>query len=269
MVKRKCKKDSRYYVGFFYLSLGLLEGLMALLGMLKLFVLTLFFAMLLVVIVNGAFAWRTKNGYFAVTAIHYMMVAGLVWSKASGHHGLYKAFIVAFCFTLTCLLWVGRLRKLKWRREEILELAARPVEDSLDGFTSRPYPSGKAQYSPAEIAGFSRFLLRHLMAVPYVEAERVVYAITGRPIEHMLGIRRRYDRDSWVAFDGQGNVTVSICKNDYMHYQDEYTFDRLCQSLAALFIEFLDLYRQGKGSVVVRKLNELRFNPFTGALIGF
>jgi hypothetical protein len=176
---------------------------------------------------------------------------------------------VAFLFTLVLILFSGISRKVKWRREEILELAAQPIDDYQNGFTGRPLAIGQAEYRQSDIDNFSRFLLRNLMAVPYREKNRVVLALTGHYIDHIFNIRNDYSQDSWVAFDDQGNISVNIIKEDYQQYKEELTFDQLCISLGNLFKGWLEAYLQGDEAAIVDQMNGLKLSAFTGGLIGF
>lgn len=59
---------------------------------------------------------------------------------------------------------------------KILELAARPVEEAQNGFTRRPRPSGKADFSKGELYGFSEFLRTHYIAIPIMESNGIALA---------------------------------------------------------------------------------------------
>ncbi len=266
---RKLKRDNKFYIGVFYTLNGILALILASTGMLTSYLYVLSGLILLVVLVNLVFAARTGNPGYLVTAVHYLVLT-LVFGWAAMHDNTMSGTLfLVFCFTLLWVLYIGITRKVKWRREEILELAAKPVLDNRDGFTERPYPLGKAVYSEDELRSFSRFLFRHLVAVPYVEPGRVVLAITGHYTDHMLKIRRDGSRDTWVAFDGDGNISARIIKEDYIQYKEELTFDQLCESLGNLFREFLDLHQKGEEVRIIERLNELKIFPFTGGLIGF
>ncbi len=69
-------------------------------------------------------------------------------------------------------------RKLRWRGEEIFELAALPVEDIGDSFTARPRPAGQVPVSKTEMIRFVDFISRNLIAFPFKEENRVVFVLT-------------------------------------------------------------------------------------------
>lgn len=270
---RRFKPDSKWYVGAFYIANGGLVLLSTLVLQVRLYLQFLVVALAGVVLVNLVFTARTRNWAYLFPALNYLLVAAMIWSSAWAGPGIGELLHVplAACFAanLVVLLALGLKRKLKWRREEVLELAAKPVAGNADGFTSRPFAAGKVDCSAKELAAFSRFLFRFLVAVPYLEKGRLVLVLARRPLDHVLKLRRDWDRDTWVAFDAAGDVTVSIVRSDYLHYTDEYTFDLLCASLGRLFIEFLDLHRNGRGREIIVRLDALHLPPFTGVLVGF
>ena len=266
---KKLKRDNKFYIGIFYTLNGLLAVLLASFNKLELYMQVLSVLLLAVVLVNLLFALRTKNLWYGITALHYTVILVFFWGASLQNRDLVDSMKVAFLFTLILILFCGITRKVKWRREEILELAALPIDECQNGFTGRPHPTGTAEYSEREIENFARFMLRHLMAVPYREKNRLVLALTGHYIDHILNIRNDYSEDSWVAFDDNGNISVSIIKNDYLQYKDELTFDQLCLSLGDLFKEWLELFKNGEEIRIIKQLNDLKLSPFTGGLVGF
>ena len=145
------------------------------------------------------------------------------------------------------LVWLYMIftKKITWHYRKILELAARPVNETADGFTPRPYPAGEAQYSKEEIIGFGNFMAKNLAAFPYVEKDRVLLIISRKEPLDFLSLRREYDKETYVSFDYNGNVVVNIAKKEYDKYKEEFTFDQLCESLSNLFKQFLHEYQNG------------------------
>lgn len=170
------------------------------------------------------------------------------------------AMLMAVSFTLMLIFMIQR--KLKWRSREILELAARPVQEKTNGLTQRPMPAGRHNYSMEELKKFSAFIGRNLIAIPVHEVNRVVLVI-NIPTGRLLSFGSRYNDCSWVAFDLDGNVSVNISQADYFKYRDLYSFDKLCQSLGDLFIEFIKDYSQGKDFLIIERLNGLNLNIIT------
>ncbi len=83
--------------------------------------------------------------------------------------------IVITLFILDFFLMVKK--KLKWRYHEVLELAAKPVEEVTNGFTPRPLPIGKISGSNSEIKDFAEFCRKNLMALPFSEENQIVLFI--------------------------------------------------------------------------------------------
>lgn len=170
------------------------------------------------------------------------------------------AILMAASFTVMLIFMVQR--KLKWRSREILELAARPVQEKTNGLTQRPMPAGRHEYSMEELRKFSSFIGRNLIATPVHEVNRIVLVI-NIPKGRLLSFSSRYQDCSWVAFGLDGNVSVNISQADYFKYKDLYSFDKLCQSLGDLFIEFMEEYWQGKEFLITERLNGLNLNIIT------
>jgi len=200
---------------------------------------------------------RTKNLGHLVPMLFYVFMV-LIFFPPLAFGQLTRLILAA----VAMLLFIGEIavlssKRINWRYREILELAALPVDESADGFTPRAFPVGKAQYTKEELKGFSRFLIKHVIAFPFVEKSRVVFVIPENMFAYMLLLKRSYQKDTHVTFDYEGNVSVTIAKKDYQKYKEEFTFDQLCASLGNLFIEFLELYIKGKSKEIIDKLNAI------------
>jgi len=171
------------------------------------------------------------------------------------------AGIVMLCLVGIAYIWFTK--RLKWRLRELLELAAAKIDDTTNGFTPRPRPLGKADYSSIELCRFGTFTLKNHIAIPCNESARVVFVTCDwtRGFLWLYRLRRDYSSATWVAFDYDGNVTVNIAKRDYLKYKDSLSFDQLCQSLGVQFIGYLELFRRGKGSQIIHKMNAVREHP--------
>ncbi len=157
-----------------------------------------------------------------------------------------------------------RHRRLRWRGEEIFELAALPVEDIGNSFTARPRPAGQVSISKTEMIRFVDFVTRKLIAFPFKEENRVVFVLTlpGNDFPYLFGIKKDYLEDTWVAIDYDGNITVNITEEDYLLFKTDLDFDQICQSLGNVFGEFLQLSKDGKDSQIIDRMNALRLSPF-------
>jgi hypothetical protein len=173
---------------------------------------------------------------------------------------------IAAGIVILCLVGVGYLwfaKRLKWRIRELLELAAAPIDDTTNGFTPRPRPTGRADYSNDELKKFGAFTLKNHIAIPQYESDRVVFVAADwtQGFLWLYKLRSDYSTATWVAFDYDGNITVNIARRDYLKYKDSLSFDQLCQSLGDQFIGYLGLFRRDEGSQIINKMNAVREHP--------
>jgi hypothetical protein len=170
-------------------------------------------------------------------------------------------------FFLACSLastvWLFYLlsrRKTKWKGRELFEIAARSIDPDPDGFTSRPRAAGKTEYTRDELLGFAEFLKRNLIAMPHQEEKNIVFFIvkTGEELAYMFNPGRFQQNGTWISFDFDGNVSVSISKKDYLDFKEELSFDQLCDNLGKLFIRFMGYFKKGEPERILDKLNELK-----------
>ena len=163
---------------------------------------------------------------------------------------------------LAFVLWT---RQAKWRGRDILELAAQPVDEVVEGYTARPHPAGKAEYTRSEILDFANFARRKLIAWTFVERDRVVFSLVkmGNEFGYLFSPNRGYDGTTWVAFDNEGNITVNISEADYLGFREDFDFDRLCSSLADVFVDFLDMHRKGQDTRIMDRLDAMKIGLFS------
>jgi hypothetical protein len=197
---------------------------------------------------------RTRNPVYLITVAFYGFLA-LVFLPPLAGHPWRLVFAVAGAVLLFLHFFVLISKQINWRYREILELAARPVEETSDGFTSRPYPSGTAEFSREEARGLARYLLRYVIAYPIFEEDRTVLIIPRYMWSYLLFFRRSYTRETYVAFQDTGEVSVRIAELDYRAYREELTFDELCASLGDLFKQFMSNYRAGHPKKIIERIN--------------
>ena len=215
----------------------------------------------------GLLIWlRTKNTGNLVLVL--MMMAVLVMCVLFAIYGrnvsrpLIGGIIIALAILMPLLLYMTFSRKNKWRTREMLELAAFSVKDIESGFTERPMPVGKADFTKGEMEAFTEFMKKNLIGIPVYDQEKVVFVI-NYDYKFLMGFSNDYKEKTYVSFDKDGNVLAHISLKDYMKYRDRYAFDQLCESMGKLFMEFLELYKKGEGQRVIDQLNDLQLNPFT------
>jgi hypothetical protein len=162
--------------------------------------------------------------------------------------------IISVCLSTLIIYMFYVFLKHTARYRRILERAARPVDDAQNGFTRRPYPSGKAVYSKGEIFGFAEFLKSRLIAIPFVESNGITLAFPEDWLGRLYDMHGSYLDDTRVIFQFNGQVSAHITEKDYKKYQEELTFDQLCSSLGNMFIEFMELYKNGEGDLILEKI---------------
>ena len=213
--------------------------------------------------------WRTRNaGYLAVALflifVFLVCVSAPPAIKDRSQAGLIPLFLVGMYISLMVVAYLTFNRKLRWRGQEIFELAALPIEDTGDNFSARPRPTGQVPISKTEMIRFVDFMTTHLLAFAFREDNRVIFvvALSGKETPYLLGLKKDYLEDTWVAIDFDGNISVNITEEDYLLFKMDLDFDQLCQSLGDLFSEFLELSKNGQEAQIIDKMNALRLNPF-------
>jgi hypothetical protein len=172
------------------------------------------------------------------------------------------AYFTGLAFFGFVIIFLTLTRRLKWRGREIFELAAEPVEETGNGYTSRPRPVGKVNYSPQQMRAYTRFCSSHLIALPYSTSKNITLVLVKNSEEfgRLLGLSGDYRDATWVNFDVDGEVSVHIAQKDYLDYRQPLAFDQLCTSLGQVFIDFFDLYDKGEGVRVIDRLDDLKIS---------
>jgi hypothetical protein len=199
--------------------------------------------------------YRTKNiGHFSFMSWQIIMAIRLLFNfEDPVVVTVYRVVIVLLILFFFYMIYK---KKLKNYYKSILELAARPVDDTQNGFTPRPYPVGTAEYSPQEITEFGKYCSKNLIAMPYLEENKVILVLAIDKLKDILWSRKNYTESTYISFDAHGKVEVNIAENEYRKYKDELTFDHLCASLGNLFIEFLNSFRDNNSGEILKRLNQ-------------
>lgn len=197
---------------------------------------------------------RTRNLFFIILFLFFLFL-----TTANFVRVFYSVSIAEYFLFISLLfgIWMFYIlikKKVKSRVREVLELAAKPIKETEDGFTSRPYISGQIDFSTVEINKFSNFLLKHLIALPYFERDRVIFLIEYQ-LAHLLYFRNDYANLTHIVFKNDGNIIVNISQKYYKKYKEELTFDKLCKSFGELFNEFYEIHKQGEGKKIIDRLN--------------
>jgi len=221
-------------------------------------------------ILSLAYNFRTENHWFLipfifqVTIILFALIAPKVGVFAVSVAS-FKPLVLILFVEFATLIYIMSTKKLRWRGREILELAAMNVDDTTNGFTERPRPLGKIDCSKNELAGFTLFIKRSLIAWPIHETNRIVLVpiTTGDEYRLPLGFSSDYSESTWIAIDNDGNVQAQISKKDYLKYKETLAFDQLVESLGELFIDFFEKYNNGEGVRIMYDLNKVKAHPFS------
>ncbi len=211
---------------------------------------------------------RTRNSAILVQTAYLGLAAA--WLLTSAQPGgeydprLHRIFGVCLIVSTVWLAYVFFSRKLKWRGREILELAALPVKPAPDAFTGRPRPTGRADYTRGEVLSFAELLHRNHLAWAYREVDRVVLSPVrqGREFPYLYGWSvPDYHERTWVAFGFDGNISAHVSREDYLDFREELSLDALCESLAGLFVGFLEQFQKGEARRIVERLDAVSLSP--------
>jgi len=177
-----------------------------------------------------------------------------------------QAWFFYFCGLIVgvWLVYMMATGKGKWKGKNVFELAARDVSETVNGYTERPRPTGKLNYTKSDLFGFAEFVRRNLIAIPYIEKDSIVFVPVkmGDEYTFLLGMAGDHRYHSWISFDFEGNVSASISKKDYLAFTEELAFDQLCDSLGKLFIDFMEYYKKNETERILHRLNSLKFGIF-------
>jgi hypothetical protein len=212
---------------------------------------------------------RTHNTGYLISTLYQLSLALVVWTTPwkldTKDHTLPNLFFLSMIVFGIWMIYLAVNKKLKWRGREIFELAAAPVEEAGHGFTGRPLSAGKIESTKRDILGFAEFTARNLIALSYTNADKVVFVPVkmGKEFGHVLRPNPDITKGTWVAFDFYGNVSVSISKEDYLDYQEDLSFDQLCESMGNLFVEFLELFKRGEGVRIIDRMDALQLGIFS------
>jgi hypothetical protein len=221
----------------FYWALGLIQWMMAL--------------------IHGIVLLRVRHPVYLVPFLMYCFL-GLTFLPPLADHPMHLAFAVAAAALLVGFLAVLVTKKIDWRYRDILELAAQPVSETSDGFTPRPFPSGRFEFTRTDAVGLAGFVLKTVVAYPLAEEDRVVFVIPRYMWSYLVFFKRGYQEETYVSFADSGEVSVRIARQDYQAFKEELTFDQLCASLGNCFKEFMQDYREGHPERIIRRLNTFR-----------
>jgi hypothetical protein len=201
---------------------------------------------------------RTLNmGYLLKSMLFFSLMIFALSIFFTGASVLTWTVGVFSVFLLISLIAVIVIREHRWRTTAVLEMAAMPVEEIREGYSMRPMPAGMLSYTWEELILFAGFVRKNLISVTHYELDKVVFTL-DHSMGKLLSFGSADVRDTWVAFDRKGNISVHISKKDYDKFDKKYAFDELCSSLGEVYKSFFELFKEGKSQEIIRKLDILR-----------
>ena len=207
-------------------------------------------------LLNFIIWFSTKNlGYFSFMSWQLLMAIRLLmgWEDVV----LVTTYRIVIVIPVAFFLYSIFSKRMNWHYNKLLELAAKPVKDSMNGFTGRPYPAGNISIGNEELNKFGKLLAKNLVAFPYRERNKFILVISKNVLWDFLFLRKDYQNVTHISIDASGNMAVNIARKDYNNYKEEITFDHLCESLGEIFKNFIKLYREGKSKEILTTLNNV------------
>ncbi len=208
---------------------------------------------------------KSKNGFafglclfmIFLSIIRFIAIMNIEWR---GRYIIDPMGIYIFIISLIAILMTTHKFSsgFIWYRHLalFLDLAAKPVMAASNGYTNRPFPVGKSQYSKEEIIRFAEYLHRRLIATSYIKDDRVVLVFSNGLFQYIPFLEPDFNRLTYVAYGYGGDISVNFAKKDYKKYWDEITFDQLCNSFGNIMIDFFNAFKKGEGGTFFRKLNK-------------
>ncbi|MCU4175240.1 hypothetical protein [Carboxylicivirga sp. N1Y90] len=228
-----------------------------------LFLLPLF---VVVAIINILTYERTKNiGYLlivvAMSLMTVMSILVVMYGRAAPKP-IMAVIIVMLVMTFPFIFYMMFTKRLKWRKREMLELAARHVNEADSGYTDRPFPAGHIDFTRAQLDAFVDFLRVKMIAIPIFE-NGSFHLVMNTDYGFVLGFNNSFIDKTHVTIDSEGNVLVHICKGDYLLYREDFSYDKICESMGKTIIDFFEFYHKGEYQRIIDILNNMNLNIIT------
>jgi len=194
---------------------------------------------------------HTLNPYYLVS-FGYLFL-GSIWlfifdPRMLKHNGGQLSPVALFIMVLIIFLafWLLFLlftKRLKWKGREVMELIARNVEESVDGYTDRPRPCGNLNATQLELDEFIAYLRKNLVFLVVREVDQYVLVPVkmGNEFRHLL--RVNHEQYTWITINHAGDIRVHIAKEDYLDYKVNLSYDQLSENLGNLVKHFFEEFR--------------------------
>ncbi|MCU0377202.1 MAG: hypothetical protein MUC78_02995 [Bacteroidales bacterium] len=217
----------------------------------------------LMFIVLGIVQWfRYRNWIYPVLGI----LMGITTAQVSlifPHYddpGIVKlTYFISFIFIILFVLinWHSLYghERFEINSRRLFRLASERIQKAENGFTARPYSGGRIDCTKDELIGFARFLHGNYIVRPFYYENYVCLSFSMN--KSLMAINEG-NEVSHVIIGNDGSVTVKVSERDYRDYRERLSFDKLCESLAGIFIRFMEYYKGGLESRIMVELKAAR-----------
>jgi hypothetical protein len=217
----------------------------------------------LMFIVLGIVQWfRYRNWIYPVLGF----LIGITTAQVSfifPHYdepGIFKityfiSFILIILFVLINWNSFYSHERFEMNSRRLFRLASERIYKADNGFTERPFSGGRIECTRDELLGFVRFLHGNYIIRPFYYESFICLSFS---MNTSLVVINEGMEVSHVLIGHDGNVTVKISDKDYRDYKERLSFDKLCTSVADIFIRFFDYYRKGLESRIMIELKSVK-----------
>lgn len=193
--------------------------------------------------------WVIRKNWVSLSFILINLTMAVSYLTDYRGVGIVLPLFLAYAFYFY-LIYKNHRMASHYRR--ILHLSAIQVKNTMDGFTSRPFPAGRHPYTRDDVSRFSRFLKKHWIAIPFEDTKSVLLTIKEQ--NRFWFSRPGEKENTYIVFSDDGSVFVNIARRDYQKYKSEYSFDELCDSMGVLFKRFLRYHNEGNQEKILEEL---------------
>lgn len=204
------------------------------------------------------------SGLFTLTYSGFLLFVPKVGVLPPDRTVAFTFMFIAFAFGIIAFIQIAT-GKFKWRGRDLFELVARNVDTEDNGYTSRPHPAGKLDYSMSEVNEFVNFLQSRLIGLAVIDSKKIYLVPVKSGYEPFMLIKsgNRLLESSWISFQEDGEIAVHISKADYLDYREPLAFDQLCVSMGEIFREFLVYFQKGEEVRILDRLKSIQTGIFS------
>ena len=214
---------------------------------------------------------KTGNRNFLVIFLYLLSLSLFIFfinvdmlNRNEGLQPISRFFMVMMYFFALWLFYLLFRKKFKWKGREVMELAAREVEEGDNSFTERPKPIDKISINRNELLELAKYLKENLIFHTYVEKDGILLIPVKEGREYsLLYSGPDLVNDTWIRIDFEGGVTVKVSQKDYLDYKYNLSFDQLTEALGHLVIDFAGLFKKGEEIRIHDRINMIHVGYFS------